>query len=47
MVMIVFDVVATGGTTAAVVGVDSDEPDGFAFGRGRGRGLTGADMSRF
>lgn len=43
--MIVFEVVSTGGAAVAVVGVDSDEPDGLAFGRGLGRGLAGADMT--
>lgn len=46
IVMIVFEAVSTGGAVVAVVGVDSDDPDGLAFGRGRGRGLAGADMRR-
>jgi hypothetical protein len=45
MVMIVLEVVSTGATAVDVVGVDSDDSDGLAFGRGFGRGLDGADMT--
>lgn len=46
IVMIVFEVVSAGLAVGAIVGVDSDDPDGLAFGLGRGRGLAGADMAR-